>query len=1009
MVDNVSRKVTFVAIVLLVSLGFLLLKDQPFRMGLDLQGGTRLVYRFDFEQALKDDQITQQEYDDPQTLLDQINNIIRNRVDPTGLREASIRREGADRIVVELPGSPDISGVQAASTLGAALTDSYQVVLDLAEDNVEAATAFPETGGTVQIGNEKIHYNKREGTKLWDLERGYYSTPQAEHQVGDAVELSSDDAIRELIENLGELEFLIQADESDFPAGIGTDMASEIAKLDAWVAANPGVGIVNFNEVAEENGGPHPSIKWLPQTPKDEEQEAQTERQRSLPLRKPLDENETFAGNDVAKVYPASDSFGYPAAGFEMKPSRKGDFARFTGRNIDRTLVITLNDSIESVARIKSRLPGGGIIEGRFTQQEVRDLITVIRSGSLPIKPELEHEEVVGPTLGKKYVDRGMYSGLVGVLAVLVFMVFYYRRLGTFAAVALACSMTMLMGGLAFLQATLTLPGIAGIILTVGMAVDANILIFDRIREELDKGQNVKQAAKTGFEKAFSAIFDANITTLLTAIILWKVGTGPVRGFAVTLSIGIVGSMISALIITRLLVHWSLERGVKAFPMGTWLVKANYNFLSKAKICAAVSAVLVVLGLGFFIITPSQDKLGIDFLGGGEVQFNTEVAQDIDVIRSRVQDIPGEIGASATVKPVTDSSAGGDTYTAFRATFKVDQDKKEQGNVSKILESEIRANLGDLLQKGPVEVSEPRLDGAFADWDVTLYFVDEHPVADIHQQLTEQGLQEPALTARADRPSVYSGTLRSTSGLAMSVVKSTIQNAFNNAKDTNGAAFNLSLPVPSSSVVGEQVVGELRNKAIIALVVSLFVVVLYIRVRFAEYSYGFAAVAALAHDVLITLGVLTLVNKLGLINTEINLPMIAAFLTIIGYSLNDTIVIFDRVRENLPRMKKPLAEVLNISVNQTLSRTLLTSMTTLLAVFLLFAFNFGTGNTLEGFCFAMICGVLTGTYSTIFIANPVLLWLETRAAKKGGGLQAHVVASAGEKKGKKGEAKALTA
>jgi preprotein translocase SecF subunit len=382
------------------------------------------------------------------------------------------------------------------------------------------------------------------------------------------------------------------------------------------------------------------------------------------------------------------------------------------------------------------------------------------------------------------------------------------------------------------------------------------------------------------------------------------------------------------------------------------------------------------------------------------VQIRTEDAQTVDSVRDLVYSIPGAIGESAEVKPVL-GSALGDGYTSYRITFKVTEEAQEGEEVEKSLKAEIGRNLESILQKGPIELSEPRADGAFNDWDLTMYFVDEHPVADIHQRLTEAGTQSPSLVQDAARATVYSGSIR-TSTLKKTELESLIGNAFNRTLDSNGIDFNLAEPIPSSTLVGPQVVGELRNKAVIALVVSLFAVVLYIRVRFYEYSYGFAAVAALTHDVLVTLGAITLADYLGIINGEITLPMVAAFLTIIGYSLNDTIVVFDRIRENLPRMKKPMAEVLNISINQTLSRTVLTSLTTLLAVSLLFGFNYGTGNTLEGFAFAMLIGVITGTYSTIFIANPVLLWLETRADKKGRGARAHLEA---EKRTKEKHAK----
>ncbi|MCZ6598724.1 MAG: protein translocase subunit SecD [Planctomycetota bacterium] len=989
MVENVGRKLTFVGLVLAIALGFLLIPDQPFRLGLDLQGGTRLTYRFDFDKALRDGAISQQDYDDRITLLSQTITIIRSRLDPHGVLEAILRPEGIDRVVIELPGAPDVGGVKASSTLASSVAENglLPIVLDK-----ESATGFPVGGGVVQIDEEKIRYERREGEKLFIEKRAYFGTDAAAHEAGAGVELSQDDAIRNIIENLGDLKFRIVANAADFD-GTGTDLNAEQGRLRTWVAANPGTPVKTFNGVPRENGGPPVDVfRWFAA-----EQDAKLAQEsyievqsgdvtvRALALLTP-EEDQSFGGPELARVYPSQDSTGGPAVGFEITRSRQGDFGRFTGDHVKRLMAIVLNDEVSSAPVIEGKLVSGGVITGGlggFSLQEMNELLMVLRSGSLRISPILEQTEVVGPTLGADYVKRGMYSGMIALGAVLLFMVVYYRRLGVYSAISLLLALLMLMGGLAFLQATLTLPGIAGIILTLGMAVDANILIFDRIREEADKGQNARQAAKTGFERAFSAIFDANITTLLTAIILYNVGTGPVRGFAVTLSIGIIASMIAALVITRLFVHFGLERGVKSFTVGTWLVKANYDFLSKAKLALGASAAVIIAGLALFIATPTQDKFGIDFLGGAEVHFRTEEPQAIDDVRARVAEIPGRIGESASVKPVV-NSATGDGFTAFRAIFKVDEDLvgTSGDNPERALAGAIRDSLADILQRGPVELGEPRQDGANANWDITLYFSSEHPPADIEERLNAASLQSARATPTANRDMVYAVTGQTSVGMDAITLRTAIQNAFNNATDSNQVAFDLTGPIAGSSLVGPQVVGELRDKAVLALLVSLFAIVLYIRVRFAEYSYGFAAVVALLHDVFITLGAMTLMNNLGLIAGEINLPMIAAFLTIIGYSLNDTIVIFDRVRENLPRLKKPLAEVLNISINQTLSRTLLTSLTTLMAVSVLFVFNVGTGNTLEGFSFAMIIGVLTGTYSTIFVANPTFLWLENRAARK---------------------------
>jgi SecD/SecF fusion protein len=997
MVQNAGRKIVLIAVLLLTSLALLLVPDRPFNMGLDLQGGTRLTYSFDF------DEIDVSAGEDPNEVVLQTISIIRDRIDPTGVLDAVVRQEGTDRIVIELPRLTGLTGQAAISTLAAALT----VGVDEIQLDPSTANGFPAGGGVVRIGDEQIRYGARNGGVLQDCDRGFSRTDEVDHAVSSEIVLVSDDTIRNLIENLGQLSFQIQAGPSTF-TGSGTDMATEESRLEAWWNANPGSPLIAFNSVAREDGGPLEGLAWYPMKVPAGAEEVPSEFDRKILLEEPRTEAETFRGDSLKRVFPSQDQLGYPAVGVEIQATRVGEFSDFTEKNQNRNMAILLNNEVASAPNINEQLGESFIIKGQFTSQEVNRLTTVLRSGSLRLKPVLEDEQVVGATLGEDYVRLGFFSGVLGLTIVLAFVVVYYRRLGIYAAVSLAASMLMLLGGLALLQATLTLPGIAGIILTVGMAVDANILIFDRIREEMDRGRNVKQAAKTGFEKALSAILDANITTLLTAIILYKVGTGPVRGFAVTLGIGIVTSVFAALMITRLLVYLTLEKGTKSFTIGKWLVKAKFDFLGKSKIAAALSTVLILGGLGLFFSMPAKDKYGIDFLGGAGMMFRTESPQTVDAMRDVIGAIPGEIGSSAEVKPVLDTETGDGTFTAFRTVFKVGGSGagEASGDEERGFQSTIREALTEagVLQKDKLEIVglSPSEAGS-QTLSAVLYFEDDHPVADIAETVAKAGIQNAVATSVTGRDGAYELVGDVALGRGSSEVRSAIEGAFLAAADSNRREFRLADSIPEVSVVGPQVVGDLKDKAILALLVSLFVVVLYIRVRFAEYSYGYAAVAALTHDVLITLGALSVANKLGLINGEISLPMIAAFLTIIGYSLNDTIVIFDRVRENLPRMKLPLEEVLNVSINQTLSRTVLTSITTLLAVVTLFAFNAGTGNVLESFSFAMIIGVVTGTYSTIFIANPVLLFLEGRAQRQRGSEDK----SSGSGKKKQETAKAL--
>jgi SecD/SecF fusion protein len=966
MLENVGRKVALIVILLLVSIGLMVFPDQPFRLGLDLQGGTRIVYRFDFEGARQRGDISPSE--DPAEILAQQREILRNRVDPTGIVDPTIRTEGSDRIVIELPGSAVESTSQVETTLA-------KDIDALADDSLVLANGNGfSSSGVIEVGREQIRYERRDGNTLYGLKRHNNGVQEA-HATGQGVRLVNSDAIRAAIENLGELAFVLVAEDRDF-SGKSTDLNSQRTKLETWQAANPGVPVVAFNLVPPDKDGPDPALRWYPTRFAEDVGPP-------MAVLAPKTPEETIRGEDLQRIYYATDSFGYPAVGFEVRPERVEDFADFTGDNVNRRMAIVLNDEVRSAPTLNSKLVGGGIIEGRFKDQEVKNLVTVLRSGSLKLKPTLESDERVGATLGDDYVQRGLYSSLIALGLVVLFMIAYYRRLGVFSALALLTNLVMFMGGLAFLQATLTLPGIAGIVLTVGMAVDANILIFDRLREEAEKGRNPKQAAKAGFDLALSAIIDANVTTFLTALILYKLGTGPVRGFAVTLMIGILTSVFAALVTTRVFVHLALLKGAQRFRMGRWMADASFDFLSKTRIAVAGSVLVCVGGLVAFATLSDEEKLGIDFTGGVEAQIETAKPEAIDTLRARVAAIPG-IGDKAEVKPVL-NSAGEGGYTQFRVQFKTLSSETAVGRGEE-LRPVIQEALKDILLADPIQVAlHP--EGEQARVEGQLFFQTQPSQVEAQACLEAAGLKDVTV-AIGERVGAFQIAGTTSVGRSEAELRSAIDSAFR--EPASGGTFRFSLPIPSFSQVGPQVVSELRDKALLALAVSLFITVIYIRVRFAEYSYGIAAMVALVHDVLVTLAALSIGNHFGIVNGEISLAMVAVFLTIIGFSVNDTIVIFDRVRENLPKSNLPLRDVLNKSINETLSRTIMTSLTVFLAIAVQYVWNIGTGNVLESISFAMLFGTLSGVYSTVYIANPIFLWLETRSQsrKTDGGAQA---------------------
>lgn len=978
MPENNGRKVFLVLALLIGAALLILLPDRPFRMGLDLEGGTRIVYSVDFQKALDEGKISPQQFQQKGLLMSETIGLVRERIDPDGVLEPRIYPEGEERFVVEIPGIANLAEVKADLPLAAELRKGERSlrVSVAREGDDQQLLNFPAGGGVIRIGEtEQIRYESRVGDEFLDLRRGVGGTVEADHDLGQIVHLVSNDPIKSRIENPGSLKFYIAAQAKDWP--VGTDETTEKAKVDAWVEANPGADISVFNRLATTEGGPPAGIAWFPMRETELDRVSGRQLQDRLVALAIPKEEWNFTGTDLEYVGPTWDEFNLPAIMLQLKSSKSPVFSDFTGAHVNQLMAIVISDEIASLANIQERLGSSFRITGQFTQQEVDSTVQVLRSGSLTYDVKFEEEERVGPTLGEQYIRQGSISVVLAFGVVLLFMLFYYKKLGIFAALSLLANLLLLMGAMAFMQATLTLPGVAGIILTVGMAVDANILIYERIREEQIKGSKVIQATKGGFQAALSTIVDANVTTLITAIILGYVGTGPVRGFATTLSVGILTSMFSALVITRLLVDMSLTKKSQHFSMLQLIGKTEVAFMKKARPAMICSGIVIIGGLVLLSRVPSEKLFSIDFLGGSSLVIRTEKPEQTDTVRTLVSKIEGAVGDHSEVSPLIDSGDSANGYKQFRITYKNVEGAAESGGES-TTEGLVKEKLAEILQHGPVvvEVAAGAASGR-------LYFEYAHPVADLVAIVDGvSGINETSITEVPGEFGIYDFSAKVEPGNRASSLITSIGQAFEGQSDSNGDALVLAQPVPEISSVGAQIVGELRDNAILAIFFSLFAVVLYIRMRFAEYSYGIAAVVALVHDVLITLGVLAVAIDFNLVAAELSLPMVAAFLTIIGYSLNDTIVVFDRIRENRPRMKDDLEVILDTSINQTLSRTLLTSLTTLIAVVILFAFNFGSGSLLEGFAFALTIGVVVGTYSSVFIASPALLYFERRSAKK---------------------------
>ncbi|MBL8857830.1 MAG: protein translocase subunit SecD [Planctomycetes bacterium] len=1000
MTENLGRKTTIIVIVTLLFAAiiayFPLTGKKPFRLGLDLQGGTRLVYKFDFEAAARTGAITKEDLARKEDLLHEFATIIRGRVDPKGVMELSLRPEGQNNIVIELPGA---ATAQSASVIGkltkpvaADKTTPEGRVIELDATDPRLVNQFPLLGGTVQIGAEKIRYkNRSQGVLNIEL-RGAESTTISEHAAGSSVELLTNDEIQRKIENVGDMRFFLQAEPNDFVA-LGTDQSTEQSKVDQWRAANPTLTIDEYNSLSPAEGGPVKGLGWYPMRQRADQLTVAENQRPLIPLIVPqpktpgANPNEwVFTGSDLGPVGFTSDDYGLPAIGFEMKTEKRNAFADFTGSNIDRGMAIVMNGEIVTLAQIRGKLLGQSRIDGGrggFTTKEVSEMITVLRSGSLQIKPQLLDKSRVGASLGDEYVKTAFISTLFALLLIIVFMLFFYRKLGVFSVISLTLNILFLLGSLAFLRATLTLPGVAGIILTLGMAVDGNILIYERLREELNRGLKLVQAVKAAFDRAGVTIIDSNLTTLIAGVILYYVGTGPIRGFATTLDIGILSTLFTVIVVTEVLVMRDVKRGAKPYKMIKILENPSIRFMDAARYCIPVSMTIMVAGLVLFAWLPNEKKLGIDFLGGASVTARVQTPQGESKIRELIQSIPGTIGESAQVTAITDSGSKAAGYLAFRITFKLagGEAGPENGNEGESGVTEIQRALKPVLQRGPVEIAFTPAE-AVTNAHGELYFEDDHPPADVIARLAAAGVEGATVQQLEGQQHSFSFTGTAKAGKPTDDIMAAVRGAFETAKDSKGLPYRLMSPIPESSFVGAQVGGELRDKAVLAVLLSLLGTVMYLRVRFAEFSYGIAVVVSLAHDVLIALGALAFAAWTGLLQAELDLSMIAAFLTIIGYSQNDTIVIFDRVRENIPKSNKPLRDVLNDSINETLGRTILTTATVVLTLLVLFLFNVGSRNVLEGFSYCMLVGVISGAYSTVYVASPVLLWLENRSKRR---------------------------
>ena len=593
----------------------------------------------------------------------------------------------------------------------------------------------------------------------------------------------------------------------------------------------------------------------------------------------------TIEGDVILDAAQMFDQLNKPEVSMTMNSSGAKQWAKMTGDNVGRFVAVVLDDYVYTAPSVNQAITGGrtSISGGSMTIEEAEDIATVLKAGKLPAAARIIQAEVVGPSLGQEAIDASFISFGIAILLVLLWMILYYGKAGIYADIALSVNILFIFGILASFNAVLTLPGIAGIILTIGMSVDANVIIFERIKEGLAAKKGLKQSVDEGFsiKGALSAIIDANITTLLTGVILYVFGTGPIKGFALTLMIGIATSLFTAVFITRLLIDRAVDKGTNltlntSFSKG-WFENIDIQYIRKRKIAYMISGTIIIGGLiSIFTIGLKQ---GVDFKGGRSYVVRFDQAMSATEVATTLK---GAFGSAPEVK-----TYGTDHQLKITTVYKIEEEGQQ---VDEEVQSALFTGLKPYLGNTTYENFKPGFEKAGSG--VMSYIKVEPTIAD-----------------------------------------------------------------------------DIKTSALYAVLGSLLVVFLYILLRFRKVSFSIGAVAAVFHDVLIVLGVFSITYSFMPFDMEIDQSFIAAILTVVGYSLNDTVIIFDRIREFTNERRGKHNVLINDAINKTLGRTINTSLTTLLVMLAIFLFG---GDSIKGFMFALIVGIIVGTYSSIFVATPIM-------------------------------------
>lgn len=977
---------------------------KPFQMklGPDMKGGTNLVYQIvDDGTGAKID-------------ADALAVALTQRLNPSGTQEISIRAYGDSQIEIIVPNVDEFEIEEIKKKLRTAGALKFRIVAN--------------TRDHLNI----IEFARQQAQKPERLERTQWQVKNAEGKVvGEWYDVGRQE--KEKAQN-----GIIPLRESISP---GDTLRN---KLTGQLI--PNTAPVGGNELAFE--------RWLVENNIQEIEQL-------MALERAGMEYKDVTGGDLALAAAELDSkTGEPTVRFMLKTEGAARMLALTAANgpdpnggFKRRMAIILDRDVISAPQLNSAISNSGVITGNFTQSEVDFLVTILKAGQLPatLSSDPTSETRVGASLGATTVQKGMRASIFAVMTTFACILLYYRFSGVVAAIALLINGLLIWGVMIFIGQPLTLPGLAGLALTMGMSVDANVLVFERIREEVEKGTSKRLAIRNGFDRALTTIIDSNLTTIIAAVVLYWIGTDQVRGFAVALIIGILISMFTATFCSRLIfeicerlniVNLAMSDGI-GFLKKTFLGQQDFDFVGKTKYCVAFSLTLIALGfVGVFI--RGKDLLNIDFTGGTSVTLQVESPIDAEELRQLTRKI---LDVDENGKPIqstlvlVEQEPINTVYTLVTSIGK--QDYLQQ----KLVGGFAKENVGLVTYK--IKVEDLKAKSGFVQPRNAVRFVafqnetqaEVNTAAEVNSATNAaQAASQPgtagseANTATASQPEVSSQmdvNFFTSTGTNAKIDGPTLRQKISDAAKNAGLTISESLvfvePIPVASTwspddvsghdkwhvvlpyneaqsqqviqelqglmvkqpvwlslsnIGTRIAGEMQEKAIGALLLSLVFIVAYIWFRFQKVAYGLAAVVALVHDVVITLGVMALCHWLAgplkflmIEDFKIGLTEVAAFLTIIGYSLNDTIVVFDRIREVRGKSPQLTDKMINDSVNQTLSRTLLTSGTTILTLAILYWYG---GEGIHAFSFVLLFGIVIGTYSSVFIASPILLWLSRR-------------------------------